>query len=67
VGSGRGRAVTDEPGSAQEVMVLDRAEDCCREHRHEPDSKHFDHLIWPQIRRFCLVIGRSARPFDHSV
>jgi hypothetical protein len=41
--------------------MANHAEHCCREHRHEPDSKHFAHLgFWPQIRRFCHMIGSGA-------
>jgi hypothetical protein len=37
--------VADQVGAMEDVVVFHNHEDGCREHCHQPDSKHFAHLV----------------------
>src|SRR5207247_10927200 len=60
----RDSAVAEQAGPVHEVVTPDDYQESCREHRNEPESKHFPHLVWPPIVAFATL---SAAPTEKLI
>jgi hypothetical protein len=59
--------VADQAGAMEDVVVFHNHEDGCREHCHQPDSKHFAHLVTGRrVVGFAGYIGLRAGSGYHS-
>jgi hypothetical protein len=57
----------DEAGPVEHIVISSHGEECCREHRHEPDSKHFAHLVLAaDTSLVAAAIGSAAHLLHHS-